>query len=333
MNKTLVGLLVALVLAVGALLVLRERADPDPYAKFPERDFAIRDTARVHRLFIADRQGRAMTFVRQPNGSWLINDSVRASPTIMESMLVTLQQLTIDYVPPEATQRTALADMRANALKVEAFDASGERLKSLLLGTATPGTRSTFALIEGFDKPFAVRRGMMTGSIRNLFDLRSVDAFRDKVFVAYDPTEITSVEARYGTTPSESFRIARDGDSLKLAPLVELAGRPARAPVQRRLESYLEGFASVPLFYRATEFPSRDSITALRPHLQLVVELAGGQRDTLEVVPQLNRNARGVPDPAVAFSNYWVERGRDEFVVVQDQQLAPLMKSYSSFFP
>ena len=332
MNKTLLALLVILALGVTLLLVLRKGETKDVYAEFPERDFAVRDADLVHRIFIADRKGRSLTLTRQPDNQWLINDSLTASPDIVRQMLATLEQLQIDVVPPKATQATALQNIQADALKVEAYDAEGHQLKSILFGTATAGTRSTFAVVEGHDEVFAVRRGFVIGNVRPLFDLRSINSFRDLIFIRENPEQIQSVEVRYPSAISESFRIARVGDSLRIDPLQELVGRSAGVPKQRLLESYLEGFADIPLFGRIEDAGVRDSVTRVLPQVQIVLQRSDNSRDTFEIQPSLNLNNRGQPDPEVPFSNYYVERGTRELALVQDHQLAPIMRGYASFF-
>lgn len=172
---------------------------------------------------------------------------------------------------------------------------------------------------------------MLTGTVRPQFDLRSVAAWRSLEFIAYDPRDIQLVEVRYPRLPSRSFRIARTDDGLALEPLAELVGTRDRVVQPRRLESYLEGFAEVPLARWVNDHAYRDSISAMTPFAQIVVATSAA-RDTFELQPAALLNEYGVPDQSLPFNTFWVERGRRDFVTVQDHQIDQLLRSYESFF-
>lgn len=332
MNKGTIGLLLAVLVAGVAFYYIRGRAGESGDAKYPAREFAVASEDEIGRIFIADMTGRTMDLRLRPTGEWYIGDSVKASPTIMKQATSTLTQLRIDHIPPQATQAAVLETMAATALKVEVYDKEGGKLRSLLIGNGSPKGAGSYMTVEGYDEVFVVRRGLLSGILRPLFDLRNVGSWRSLEFIAFDPQDIQSVEVRYPRQASESFRVVRAGDSLRLDPLTELVGKRAEQPQQRRLESYLEVYASIPLATYVEDSPSRDSISGMVPFAQILVERTGERRDTFELQPSLLLNERGAPDASLPFSNYWVEHGKRGFVVVQDHQINPALMRYSSFF-
>ncbi len=331
MTKTTWILLAAVGLTLAAYAYVRY-ANEREGAVSPERQFAVASPDEVGRLFIADMTGRSMDLRRQPDGRWLINDTATASPTIMYQATRTLAELNIDHIPNRATQLAVLKEMSASALKVEVYDRAGEKIRGLLIGSGTPKSTGSYMMVEGYNEVFAVRRGLVTGVIRPLFDLRDIASWRSTEFIAYEPGEIRSVEVRYPRSPSESFRVVRTADSLRLDALNELTGLTRERPVQRRLETYLEAYANIPLSNYANESIYRDSISAMVPAVQIVVELADARRDTFELQPMLLLNDKGARDASLPFSNYWVEWGRRNFVTVQDHQIGPALQTYQSFF-
>lgn len=331
MTKTTWILLAAVVLVGVAFVFVRNR-DVDRGTEYPQRQFAVDSPKDVARLFIADMTGRTMDLRLQPDGVWLINDSIAASPSLMQQVTRTLAELKIDHVPPRATQVTVLKEMSTNALKVEVYNTDGEKIRNLLIGSGTPKSTGSYMMVEGYNEVFAVRRGMMTGIIRPLFDLRDVASWRSRDFIAYRPEEIQSVEVSYPRRPSESFRIVRTGDSLRLDALNELTGVTRERPQQRRLEGYLEAYEKIPLSEFADESIYRDSISAMIPVVQIVVELRDERSDTFELQPMLQLNEKGARDASLPFSSYWAEWGRHNFVTVQDHQINPALKTYQSFF-
>ena len=331
MSKTTLFLALAVVAGAAAFFFLRDAAEVDRGKAYPERVFAVPNRDAVARIFIADMAGRTMDFRRRGDGRWLINDSVEASPTIMQQMTATLEQLRIDHTPTRATAETQREHLASSALKVEAFDEAGEKLTGVLIGASVDKGAGSYMVVDGYDDIFAVRRGMLTGTVRPQFDLRSIASLRSKSFIAYDPADIRSVEVRYPSLPSRSFRVARDGGDYEVESLAEVVAAPGAAPQPRLVEGYLEAFAQVPLSAWANDYPVRDSISRMTPFAQLIVETTSA-RDTFELQPDARFNEQGQRDQSAPFSNYWVERGRRDFVIVQDHQIQPLLRTYQSFF-
>lgn len=333
MNKTLVGLLLALAVGLGLLYALRGGNGQRSSAAYPERQFAVAEDADIARVFVADLAGRTLDLRRRPDGTWLVNDSVTASPTIIRQVTRTLKELRIDHVPPRAAADAVRETMAANAIKVEAYDPAGRRLIGLLMGPSVPKSAGSYMAVDGYDAVFAVRRGLLAGSVRPQFDIRDVRDWQTRAFIAYDPADIRSVEVRHGRAPSESFRIERDaGGGLRVEPLAPLTTPPAGELQVRRLEGYLEAFSAVALKIRADDYAVRDSISAMVPLVQVVVD-APPARDTFEFQPSLRKDVyTGQVDPELPVENYWVERNRDDFVLAEVRLMDPLLATYSSFF-
>lgn len=331
MSKTTIALLLALVAGAAAFYFLRERETVEPADAYPERRFAVDDRDDVHRIFAADMTGRSMDFRRRPDGTWTINDTLPASPSVIAQMVATLEQLRIDHVPTRATAEVQRQNLASNGLKVEAYDAEGRKLTGVLIGASVRKGAGSYMVVDGYDEVFAVRRGMLTGTVRPQFDLRSVAAYRAFDFMKYDPADIRSVEVRYPRLPSRSFRVDRAAGALAVEPLADVAVQPS-GPVQaRRIEGYLEGFANVPVARWTNDHPYRDSISAMTPFAQIIVATSE-VRDTYELQPAALLNEYGVPDQSQPFNTFWVERGRTDFVTVQDHQIDQLLRDYQSFF-
>ncbi len=336
MTRTTIALLAALAIAAAAFAFVRYEEN-NRAEEYPERQFAVDSPDLIGRLFIADMTGRTMDVRRETDGTWTINDSVKASATLMDQATRTLAELKIDHIPNRATTGAVQQEMAANALKVEVYDRENKKLRSILIGGGSPKSTGSYMMVEGYNDVFVVRRGALTGIIRPLFDLRDIASWRSMDFIQYRPKEIMSIEVRYPQRPSESFRVVRVGDTLRLDALNELTSLTRERPQQRRLESYLDVYENIPLSTHADQSIFRDSISAMVPAVQIVVERVSvvpgeRRRDTFELQPMLLLNEKGARDASLPFSNYWVEWGRKGFVTVQDHQINPALKTYQSFF-
>lgn len=339
MNRTLLGLVAALAVALGALYLLdaRDRRDDPAATTSPDRALAYPVREDIARIVIADLSHAPLTLDRRADGAWLLNDSLPASQSIVDQLLSALTRMRIDHIPPDAAVGWIVEEARATGINVRTFDAAGEPLRSIIIGPATSDERNSYVLAEGSGRPYAVRTPGLTGSLRPLFDLRSVNAFRARDFVKLDPNTLGGVRVDYPRQPGESFAMSRGAGG-------QLSLKPANALVEERtganprlLESYLEGFAYVPLFRYADDARGRDSIVRSVPHARIAVALgdrADGPADStvFELHPNFMRDDDGLPLVEVAVPTYYVLRDGSELAVVQTKFLQNWLRGYSSFF-
>jgi len=332
MNKTLLWLVALLFVLLGLFWFLREQEAEVKTAAYPDREFAIKDENSISRIFIADLKGRTMNLTRQSDGEWLINDTVGASVTIMDQVLYTLSKIRIDHIPPETMNKTIFESMSTSGIKIEAFDAEGQKLRSLILGPSTQDERASYMMVEGQKQPYAMKVPGHTGTLRPLFDLRNIEEWRSRDWIAIKAEDITSVEVNYPRQTGSGFSIRRVGDSLQLNAESELVEISQQAPKQRLLESYLEGFEYVPLFKREDENPMKDSLSSMIPFVEVRITQKSGETEELSLIPAFIRKNDGSLDLEGDFNNYWVVQKPGRLQTVQIQQLREWLRDYRSFY-
>ncbi|MFK8054720.1 MAG: hypothetical protein AB8F78_01265 [Saprospiraceae bacterium] len=332
MNKSLLWLVALLFVLLGLFWFLRNQETEVKASAYPDREFAIKDEASIDRVFIADLRGRTMNLTKQSNGLWLINDSVKASVTIMDQVLNTLSKIRIDHIPPETMNKTIFESMKTTGIKIEAYDSENRKLRSLILGPATHDERASFMMVEGQNQPYAMKLPGHTGTLRPLFDLRSVEEWRSRDWIAIKSEDIQSVEVNYPRQTGSGFSIRRVGDTLQLNAESELVAISQKAPSQRLLESYLEGFAYVPLLRRKDDYDKKDSIMAMVPFVELRITQKSGDIEELSMVPAFGRLKDGSLDLEGVFSNYWVIQKPGHLQTVQVQQMKEWLRDYRSFY-
>ena len=337
MNKTLIFLSAALVLATAAYFFLDKQDEKLPNEAYPERQLAVNEADKIAKIFIADLNGRSMTFALQEDGNWLINNEFKASPAILTEMLRVLYKIRIDHVPPAGVVAKVMENFKTSSLKVESFDANGKQLNSIIIGPSSQDERNSYVLREGYNEPFAVRVPGLSGTIRPLFDLRSVEAFRSKDFIEIDPVSIKEVRVDYTRQPGESFIISQltsEGNTtgkLALSPLNNLVIKNNKEVDQRFLMSYFEGFASVSHQGRITKQHIRDSVLATEPFMSIELQHADGVTD-LKLYPAYILDQWGEIQYDGPIPTYFVLRDSSDFVTVQTPQLQSWLRGYSNFF-
>jgi len=332
MNKSLLWLVALLFVLLGAFWFLRSKDAEVKSAAYPDREFAIQDETSIERVFIADLLGRKLNLTKQSDGSWLINDSVKASITIMDQVLKTLSKIRIDHIPPETMNEMIFEAMSTSGIKIEAFGANNKKLRSLILGPSTKDERQSIMMVEGQSQPYAIKLPGHSGTLRPLFSLHDIEEWRSRDWLAIKPEEINSVQINYPRQKGSGFTIRRVGDSLQLKAESELVEITQKVPNQRLLESYLEGFAYVPLFKRHDDNPIKDSIMQMIPFVELRIVKDSGENVELSLVPAFGRLPDGSVNTASQFTNYWVIQKPNSIQTVQVHQLQEWLRDYRSFY-
>ena len=332
MNKSLLWLVALLFVLLGAFWFLRNEDAEVKSAAYPDREFAIKDETTIERVFIADLHGRKMNLTKQPDGSWLINDSVKASVTIMGRVLNTLSKVRIDHIPPATMNEMIFEAMSTSGIKIEAFGADNQRLRSLILGPSTKDERQSIMMVEGQSQPYAMKLPGHSGTLRPLFSLHSIEEWRSRDWIAIKPEEIKSVQVNYPRQKGSGFKISRVGGSLELDAESDLVEISQKVPNQRLLESYLEGFAYVPLFKRHDDNPIKDSIMQMIPFVEIRIVKESGEEEELSLIPAFGRNLDGSVNTDSQFTNYWVIQKPRRIQTVQVHQLQEWLRDYRSFY-
>lgn len=333
MTRTTLALLVAALLAVGALWFLRKQESADPLAEYPERQFAVANGADIERIAIVNLRGKRIELSRGPNNRWLINDSLRASPAIMQGVVSALTTLRVDHMPPKAAVPRIQEAIQTDGLKVSTFDKAGNTLSSFIIGPTTYDDANSYAVVDGYDEPFAVRVSGLSGTLRVMFNPNSVFDWRSREFMEFEPDSIASIEVAYPKQPGESFRVERAGadGEYTVTALTRLGGKPPGELAQTRAAAFVDEFADVPLDRRRIDPVVRDSVMQFVPHA-LINVAHRGDTTRYRVYPRYIRDDYGVVDPDQRVAVYFVDRDGEEFVSVQAKQIEGVLRGFTSFF-
>ena len=91
MKKTLTLLILFLVIG-GFTFYLASKKDTKTTILTEARNFAVADINQVHKVFIADRNGKSIT-LDQKKDHWQLNGKYRANPSSVSNLLNTIQKL------------------------------------------------------------------------------------------------------------------------------------------------------------------------------------------------------------------------------------------------
>lgn len=223
MNRRLIALLLLLAaLALAAWWLNKGSTDStlDPALS----DFAIADTARVTRIYIADRAGKQIDLRRTDEG-WMVNGTFKARQPEVSMALKTFRRVEVKSPVPKSSEEFVLRNMAAHSTKVEIYTGGSKPEKVWIVGHATKDHFGTYMVLEkpGLGRsgaPFVMGAQSFTGILNTRFPT-DPDQWRSPAVFSYpDLHALAEVEVRHTGRDAASYRIINSGQGvLQLASL------------------------------------------------------------------------------------------------------------------
>lgn len=278
MKKNRLTLIAFVALAACAVWLIWSRSAST--LKGELRDFAYPDTASINRIFLADRQGNRSDLVRQPEGTWRVNDKYDVRPDMINNLLKTICQVEVRSPVGKNLYNNTMKLMAARSVKVEIY-AGDDVLKTYYVGHPTADNLGTFMYMEGSIVPFITHIPGFDGFLSTRYVTAETE-WRDRSVYRYDPRKITVVEVRDLARPERSFRMNRNPDST-YAVILTRDGKPVQ-PVDINLaRSFLVSFQAT--FFDRVDYEMakarKDSITGAGPFAMISVKLDDGTEKSL----------------------------------------------------
>jgi len=214
-NKIILLITVILFVIVAFLLARNQ------YSTLTEKesDFAVRDTASITRIFIADKKENSVLLERSGPG-WMINGTYRANTKVVDFLLNTMKRLRVKTPVPLAMRNSVISRIASIGTKVEIYQEvyrinlfnrykffkHEKRTKVFYVGDATQDNMGTYMLIEDADNPYIVFIPGFRGFLYTRFssepdDWKSHAVFRTKL------ADIESISLKFNEEPENSFRV------------------------------------------------------------------------------------------------------------------------------
>lgn len=214
------SLLLLLLLALGAAAFWLWKRDRGTTLAAPMADFAVRDTAAVSRIFIAEEDGRSVDLRRSEGGAWRVN-GMPANQAAVSLLLKTFIRVEVKSPVAKSAEAFVLKTMATSAKKVEIYLGGAVPEKIWYVGHATQDHYGTFMLLEVPGKgrssaPFIIGMTGFTGFLTTRFHA-NLDDWRSKAVFSYpDLSQVRELAVRNGRKPEESFTVRNTAGALGL---------------------------------------------------------------------------------------------------------------------
>jgi len=287
MNRTWIIILICAGLAVLAAVLLRTKSK-GTYDE-SDRDFAVKDTSTITKVFLADKNNNTVLLERVGAGEWRVNGIYRARKSGIDMLLFTLSNVTPRAPVPKKGHNSVIRQLAAASTKVEIFQqVYGIRLfnlvrmfrhekltKTYFVGEATQNNMGNFMLMEGSDIPFVVHILNFRGFLTPRYSVFEED-WRDHTVFNTKMSDIRTVTVEFPEDSLSSFRIENGPDDIRLLQLT--TGQQAGGYDTLRALNFLAAFKEINYEALLNDLDSAfiDSVTHSRPyHIITLTDLKG----------------------------------------------------------
>jgi hypothetical protein len=98
-----------------------------------DNDFAVKDTGSITKIFIANKANQSVTLTRVSKGQWMVNGHYIARPDCINTLLYTINMVTVKSIIDPNAWNTFIKNLSAVAVKVEIYEGD-ERVKAYYVG-------------------------------------------------------------------------------------------------------------------------------------------------------------------------------------------------------
>ncbi len=222
-KKTIYIILVSILLVLCVILILFKTGTIRNSSSAPRSDiFAVKDTADVTKIFIADMNGEHVLLNRR-DGTWYVQDSARAMSSKVRDLLSVIRNISLQQTVAKTAQSNINKMMSVNAVKVEIYQIAPkfkifgikffnkERLvKTYYMGPATMDNVANYAILDGFDEPCIVHIPGNRGFLTPYYSFRETEWYNCDLF-STKITRIKTLNVQDYEQPDESFFIEKSG--------------------------------------------------------------------------------------------------------------------------
>jgi hypothetical protein len=325
-----------LLVALGYLVYYFVRNGASTFG-LDDRDFSVKDTADVGKIFIANMNGEKLEVVRGDNG-WVLDNKYPERKKAVSDILGTLKAMTVRFPVADAAMNTVVKTLATSNKKVEVYDRKGNKIKSIYIGEPPPDEIGNYMLIDGSKTPFVVSVPGFKGTLETRFVSNEIE-MRSHTIVSIPPTALSEIEVNYLDRPDSSFAIkVFRRDSFLIYNPGNNSSLYTQEINKEKLFSFLNFLEDVNCEGYANEIPGKDTIIAKGPYCKITITTRDKAQQVITLYHRpidqrslIQSDAKGNPLPYDIDHFYGLVNDNKDFVLLQRYHFGRLLRSVDYF--
>ena len=262
-TKNITNLVIVIILIIITIIVVNKQRK----GTIPKRlkYFAVKDTASITRIFLADMKGKSVELIRQDK-TWLLNGKYPANTVSVSLLLEAICKIEIKSPVPLSAKDLVIRDLATNGIKIEIYH-NKKKIKAYYVGSQTTDDLGTYMALDNRHKePFIMCIPGFNGYLTPRYFTEEAD-WKSKVVFNYNPLNIKQVSIEYTDSNEYSFLLeARNDNQFFIKSLDNKSTFSGKIDLSK-IKSFLSGFNNIQIvnvISHLSEF-KKDSILNLRP--------------------------------------------------------------------
>lgn len=333
-------IIIILFIVLGALTIWFIVNNNTSTIKQTLRDFAVKDTTIIDKIFLADKKGRSITLEKKSPGKWIVNGKYEARNDAVQTLIYTINKVEVKEPVSKKAQDNVVKKLAAEAVKCEVY--SNEKLiKAYYVGSETQDMTGTYMILidlntmETSAKPFVTYIPGFQGFLTTRYFTEEI-GWRDRTVFNYIPTEIKSVKMETPAAPDKSFEVFYLSENLFDIKLLS-TGKSFNNIDTLSIKQYLSYFQNLNFeSFEVDMTPQQmDSVKQTTPTNIITVTLNNGEKNQVKFYPRKPKHGvTEIDGKKIEFDpdrmNATMNDGKD-FVFVQYFMFGKIMPSPDYF--
>ena len=349
MRKNRLLLIIVIIMVLAAIISIFSARKSGTISD-SDKNFAVSDTASVHKIFLANKDHVTTLLERNPDGSgWTINGQWEADASMIEMLLTTVCRIRPDRPLPKTATENIIKRMAAKATKIEIYGMAYRidfwgiqlfpretMLKCYYIGDVTQDNLGTYMLMDGSKKPFIVVLPGHRGYVASRYEV-APEAWRTHRIFNVAANEIETVCIENTTEPDASFMVNTNVPSGKFA-MTTLTGDPIPYKLDSlKIYNYLNSFKRINFESFTFDYLNQhalDSILNTTPTYNITLAQKDGKTYHLRIFPILYKNIVEIEtdEPMVDGDRCYIYLENGEMVVGQYFTFDKILRPRSYFY-
>jgi hypothetical protein len=282
-NKTLIFIVVILAVVSGIFLM------KDRFSTFrPElKDFAVKDTASITKIFLANRSGKQVLLEKKGPGHWTVDKKYDAKYFQVRLLLDGISKVAVRTPVSKQGYNSVLRQLSSNSIKCEIYTNGDEKPEKVYyVGGATEDAMGTFMMIEGSSTPFITEIPGFSGYLTPRYSV-DISDWRETALFRIPLSSIKSFSVRYTNSPENSFVITNENGKLKVQGVEQTGSNSAIQQDSIAVQNYLALLESVNVetWIKEMRQGKKDSITSAPPAITISLTEQNGSVRSIDLYP------------------------------------------------
>jgi hypothetical protein len=332
-NKFLLIILIVLIAAVLYFLFTKSQSS----IRKELSDFAVKDTASISKIFLADRSGESVTLNKTENGNWLVNNKYQPNREFLKLLFDAIYKIEVRTRVSKSGYNNVIKNLASSGIKCEIYlNNKSDPEKVYYVGGQTEDALGTFMILENSNVPFITEIPGFNGYLTPRYSVK-IDSWRKPALFQIMPDQIKSLQIDYTNYPEKSFQITKGDRYIVESPHTKTRIKNVD---EVAIENYLPHYKNVyfETWARNIKQQKIDSIMNYKPSITIKLTDKNDSTRQIDIYPMpispgslAQHDSLGNPLKYDNDRMYGMIKPENEFVVIQHFTFDKLFRQIEDF--